>query len=98
MNTLLNYRATAHCTKGKLPAVLLFDREIPTKLPSLNTGTLPVPSPRLVHPAILERDRCQKTNMKKYADEKQRAAPSNIKRGDVVFLKQERKNKLCTRP
>ena len=35
--------------------------------------------------------------MKKYADEKRRAAPSNIKRGDRVLLKQERKNRLSTR-
>jgi hypothetical protein len=35
--------------------------------------------------------------MKKYADEKRRAAPSNIKRGDKVLLKQERKNKLSTK-
>jgi hypothetical protein len=35
--------------------------------------------------------------MKKYADEKRRAALSNIKRGDKVLLKQERKNKLSTR-
>ena len=36
LNTfLLNYRATAHCTTGKSPAVLLFGREIRTKLPSL---------------------------------------------------------------
>ncbi|CAB4025058.1 Transposon Ty3-I Gag-Pol poly, partial [Paramuricea clavata] len=83
LNTfLLNYRATAHCTTGKSPAVLLFGREIRTKLPSLNTS---------------QRDRCQKAKMKKYADEKRRAAPSNIKRGDKVLLKQERKNKLSTK-
>ena len=35
--------------------------------------------------------------MKKYADEKRRAALSNIKRGDKVLLKQERKNKLSTK-
>ena len=33
----------------------------------------------------------------KYADEKRRATPSNIERGDKVLLKQERKNKLSTR-
>ncbi len=42
LNTfLLNYRATAHCTTGKSPAVLLFGREIRTKLPSLNTSRSP---------------------------------------------------------
>ena len=35
--------------------------------------------------------------MEKYADEKRWAASSNIKRGDQVLLKQERKNKLSTR-
>ena len=35
--------------------------------------------------------------MKKYADKKRRATPSDIKRGDRVLLKQERKNKLSTR-
>ena len=54
---LLNYRVTAHCTTDKSPAVLLFGREIRAKLPSLNTGTLPVTQHHLVDPAILERDR-----------------------------------------
>ncbi|CAB4041494.1 Uncharacterized protein K02A2.6, partial [Paramuricea clavata] len=98
LNTfLLNYRATAHCTTGKSPAVLLFGREIRTKLPSLNTSRSPASTSPVVDPAILERDRCQKAKMKKYADEKRRAAPSNIKRGDKVLLKQERKNKLSTK-
>ena len=94
---LLNYRATPHCTTGKSPAVLLFGREIRTKLPSLNARTLPASQANVVDPTVLERDRCQKAKMKKYADEKRRAAPSNIKRGDRVLLKQERKNKLSTR-
>ncbi|CAB4030060.1 uncharacterized protein K02A2.6-like [Paramuricea clavata] len=98
LNTfLLNYRTTAHCTTGKSPAVLLFGREIRTKLPSLNTSRSPASTSPVVDPAILERDRCQKAKMKKYADEKRRAAPSNIKRGDKVLLKQERKNKLSTK-
>ena len=94
---LLNYRATPHCTTDKSPAVLLFGREIRTKLPSLNARTLPASQANVVDPTVLERDRCQKAKMKKYADEKRRAAPSNIKRGDRVLLKQERKNKLSTR-
>ena len=94
---LLNYRATPHCTTGKSPAVLLFGREIRTKLPSLNARTLPASQANVVDPTVFEHDRCQKAKMKKYADEKQRAAPSNIKRGDRVLLKQERKNKLSTR-
>ena len=93
---LLNYRTTPHCTTGKSTAVLLFGREIRTKLPSLNARTLPASQPNVVNPTILERDRCQKAKMKKYADEKRRAAPSNIKGGDRVLLKQERKNKLST--
>ncbi|CAB4037087.1 Transposon Tf2-6 poly, partial [Paramuricea clavata] len=98
LNTfLLNYRATAHCTTGKSPAVLLFGREIRTKLPSLNTSRSPASTSPVVDPAILERDRCQKAKMKKYADKKRRAAPSNIKRGDKVLLTQERKNKLSTK-
>ena len=98
LNTfLLNYRATAHCTTGKSPTVLLFGREIRTKLPSLNTSSSPASTSPVVDPAILERDRCQKAKMKKYADEKRRAAPSNIKRGDKVLLKEERKNTLSTK-
>ena len=43
---LLNYRATAHCTTGKAPAVLLFGRNIRTKLPSLSTQTAAAPEER----------------------------------------------------
>ena len=60
---LLNYRATPHCTTGKSPAVLLFGREIRTKLLSLNARTLPASQPNVVDPTILERDRCQKAKM-----------------------------------
>ena len=52
---------------------------------------------QVVDPAIRERDRWQKAKMKKYAHEKRRATPYDIKRGDRVLLKQERKNKLSTR-
>ena len=98
LNTfLLNYRATAHCTTGKSPAFLLFGREIRTKIPSVNTSNLPGSKSDVVDPTIIERDRRQKAKMKKYADEKRRAASSNIKRGDQVLLKQQRKNKLSTR-
>ena len=75
---LLNYRATAHCTTGKSPAFLLFGREIRTKLPSLNPSNSYASHSPVVDPAIIERDRCQKAKMKKYADEKRRATPSNI--------------------
>ncbi len=63
----------------------------------MSTSRSPASTAPVVDLAILERDRCQKAKMKKYADEKRRAAPFNIKRGDKVLLKQERKNKLSTK-
>ena len=94
---LLNYRATAHCTTGKAPAVLLFGRNIRTKLPSLSTQTAAAPEERgLVPPSVIDRDRIRKQKMKEYADKKRRAVPSDIKQGDQVLLKQQRKSKLST--
>ena len=65
--------------------------------PVVQCQNFPSPKAKVVDPAVRERDRWQKTKMKKYADEKRRATPSNIKRGDRVLLKQERQNKLSTR-
>lgn len=93
---LLNYRATAHSTTGKAPAVLLFGRNIRTKLPSLPNQTESVLESEVVPPSVIDRDRSQKQKMKEYADRRRRAAPSNIKKGDQVLLKQRRKTKLST--
>lgn len=80
---LLNYRATPHATTGKSPAELLYNRKIQTKLPQV---TVENESP--LHQEVKERAERLKKNQKDYADSKRRVKCSDIKKGDLVLVRQ----------
>ena len=81
------YRTTPHSTTGVSPAELLFRRKLRTRIPGIKE--FPVDDQE-VH----DRDSEAKEKGKLYADEKRRARESDVKEGDMVLLRQERKNKL----
>ena len=86
---LRNYRATPHVTTGKAPAELLFESNIRVLLPEIIT---PTDDRELRH-----RDKTQKEKQKRYADKKNCRKPITFLRvGDMVLLKQVKKNKLSS--
>ena len=88
---LLNYRATPHTTTKHSPAKLLFNREIRTKLPSKVDGNkCPIDA------EIRENDEKEKRKMKKNADKKSGAKERDIQIGDLVLIRQKRRNKFSS--
>ena len=87
-NFLRNYRATPHSTTGIPPAQLLMGRNIKTKIPTIVTESN--------DGKIRETDKEKKISMKTYADKKRHARESQIKKGDKVLLKQNKRDKLST--
>ena len=85
---LLNYRTTPHVTTRHLPATLLFNRSVRNKLPQMP----PTVSDKDCQ--VRERDRKEKDKMKKNADVRRRASPSDLKVGDKVLVRQRRQNKF----
>ena len=90
---LLNYRTTPHSTTGFAPAELLFNRKVRNKLPQLPTGHT---SQSDLGAKVKENDDRAKVKMETYADMKMRAKTSTIKIGDVVLVRQRKRNKLST--
>ena len=88
---LRNYRATPHCTTGRPPATVLFNRPIRTKLPE-------APSHKRDPASIGRRDALGKSKMKKFADNKARAKPSNLSEGDKVIVKRDPSHKKSSAP
>ena len=88
---LRNYRATPHCTAGRPPATVLFNRPIRTKLPE-------APSHKRDPASIGRRDALGKSKMKKFADNKARAKPSNLSEGDKVIVKRDPSHKKSSAP
>ena len=83
MNSFLrNYRATPHCTTELSPAEALYNRQIKTKLPSLNNISKPN------FKCIKCSDDTNKQKIKAYADNRfQYVKPHDLKIGDVVICK-----------
>ena len=90
---LLNYCATPHCVTGVPPAELLLNRSIRTKLPKLATTCIPVNK----HHIARENDNQRKLRAKEYNDTRKHAAEREVKIGEIVLVKQEKKNTLTTR-
>ena len=88
---LFQYRSTPHSTTKESPAKLLMGRELKGKLPAL-----PVQSDSVSLSRAKLRDSQQKTKSKVYFDKRFRSKHSHIENGDLVLLKQAKKNKLST--
>jgi hypothetical protein len=87
---LRQYRSTPHTSTGETPFKLMFDREPVTKLPQIQLG-----KNRRTDEHARQNDEAAKTEMKKRADDRNRAQPHGLGEGDTVLLRNERKeNKL----
>ncbi|KAK0135266.1 hypothetical protein N1851_028900 [Merluccius polli] len=85
---LREYRSTPHCTTGRSPAELMFQRPMNTKIPSACRITIPTDS------EVRKRDTEAKSKMKACSDNRRHATPSNIVPGDTVLCRQPKQNKL----
>jgi len=83
---LLQYRTTPHSSTGIAPALALLRNNPNNGLPTL------VESPTKTDKIITTADRIAKQKMKSYADHKRNAKPSNVAEGDLVLLKNLRRN------
>lgn len=83
---LRNYRATPHATTGKSPAELLFGRKMKVTLPSYR--------PPVSDKDVRHRDDVSKQRMKLLADQHPQRRPYQFQLGDMVLVRQKRKNKL----
>lgn len=90
---LLSYRTTPHRSTNVPPAQLLFNRPVRGALPMLN------PKDKVVnrHNEAKQNDIKSKNKGREYADKRRHAQPSQLRVGDVVILKQKKKNKFTTR-
>ena len=87
---LFQYRSTPHSTTKESPAKLLMGRELRGKLPMV------VQPDSTVLQNAKTRDHVQKQKSKQYFDKRFRSKVSLIQKGDLVLLKQIKKNKLTT--
>lgn len=89
-NFLLIYRSLLHITTGLSPAEMLFKRQIRTKPPQV--GNMSVSQKQLKE--AMRHDRAQKQSYKNYAGSHRRTQVRDIKPGDKVLVKCEKKNKF----
>nr|XP_034319592.1 uncharacterized protein K02A2.6-like [Crassostrea gigas] len=87
---LRNYRATPHSTTKVPPAEALFGRNIKVRLPENPKTT------KFRKTEMRRRDENQKQKMKHYADKKNNAKHSSLRKGDRVIVQQKKRNKLST--
>ena len=88
---LRNYRATPHCTTGKPPATILFNRPMRTKFPE-------APCNKEDPASIRHRDELAKSKMKRYADDKAYVKRSKLAEGDTVMVKRDPSTKKSGTP
>lgn len=94
---LLAYRTTPHSVTGVAPSQLLFNREVRTNVPAVVvTTTKGKINYKKMHEKAQKNTQERKTKAREYADTKRRVKESKIKIGDVVLVKQEKKNKFTT--
>ena len=91
---LLAYRVTPHCTTGRSPAELLYNRKIRGTLPQFVPESEEVPTPSSA--VVREQDKLKKEKGAEYGDKRRSAKPSDIREGDLVLLQQNKQNKLTT--
>ena len=87
---LRNYHTTPHQVTGETPAMMLMNREIRTKIPSVKT------SKSYDNTKVKQTDTRAKEQAKEYADRKRRAEEKDFKVGERVLLRQPHKNKYST--
>ena len=87
---LRNHRTTPHQVTGETPAMMLMNREIRTKIPSVKT------SKSYDDTKVKQTDTRAKEQAKEYADRKCRAEEKDFKVGERVLLRQPHKNKYST--
>ena len=83
---LLAYRATPHTVTGEVPAEIFFGRSIRTKILSFKEFSAKQHGMK----AMEKSDHERKQIIKSYADQRVKAAPSDIEVGDKVLLKREK--------
>ncbi|XP_053374880.1 uncharacterized protein K02A2.6-like [Mercenaria mercenaria] len=90
---LLMYRSSPHATTGVSPAELLYGRKIRTKVPCLQEyGKFD-----LSDQSVRDRDCEKKEKSKQYTDQKRNAVENSISVGDLVLLRNKKKDKTDTR-
>ena len=88
---LLQYRTTPHCSTGVPPAELLFNRTVQGQLPILVKRTVVNR-----HKEARQNEKKRQEYNEKYANNKSGVKKSDLKVGDNVLVRQERKNKLTS--
>ena len=89
---LLNYRTTPHSTTGYAPPTLLFNRAVCNKLPQIT------PPKSSANQQVKENDQKAKSKMKEMPMQGElRAKPLNLEIGDVVQVRQRKRNKFTIR-
>lgn len=91
-NFLRQYRATPHCTTGVSPAEALYGRKLNVTLPQLPQQT----RVSELHEKLQRRDTANKAKSKDYSDKRRNAKPSQLQVGEIVLVRQPRRNKLTT--
>jgi len=89
---LLMYRNHRHQTTGASPAELFFGRHLKDKVPSLPSHLQSTKHPE----EVKERDKIQKIKKSEYADHRRRAKEKSLHPGDLVLMKQRKKDKFST--
>ena len=80
---LRQYRATPHCTTGKAPAEILFNRTFKTRIPTLTKPTY--------DKDLRDKDAQKKKKQKAYKDKPANVKPHRIEKGDKVLLLNNKK-------
>ena len=95
---LRQYRATPHSTTSVSPSEALNNRKLKTTIPELplTQCNQQQSTPQDSSASIAQRDAVQKQKMKIYADLKAHAEEREIKPGEVVLMRQPKKNKFST--
>lgn len=86
------YHATPHSTTGKSPGELMFKRRLRDKIPDLNAEECYGGDDQ----EFCDMDKINKSKSKEKEDLRRHARASEIKEGDMVYVKQQKKNKLSS--
>ena len=85
MISVLAYKRTPHTVTGEVPADVFFGRSIRTKISSFKEFGAKQQGMKEME----TRDHERKKKIKRYADQRVKAAPSDIAVGDKVLLRRE---------